>query len=145
MAETALVDLTAKNLRRRHYETIFIITPKTADKAVKELIEKNAKTVTDKNGKLLRQDDWGKKKMAYEVQKHIMGRYVYFRYTCTQDVVKDLERSLKLDASILKFKTVKLSDILTEEKENELVEKAPTEVTSAPAYRREDDHFDSRF
>ena len=136
MAVVGLIDLNAKRNRRRHYETIFIVAP--GEKTAKEICEKNATIVTDNKGNLLRQDDWGKKKMAYEIEKHNMGHYYYFRFTSTSDVIKALERSLQLDASVLRYKTIRLSEILSEQEEKDLIEKAPSEESQAPSFRRED-------
>jgi len=143
----SLIDLGAAKKRQRHYETVFILTPAIAEPLGKELVEKNAKLVADLNGSLLRQDDWGKKRMAYSINKHAMGRYVYFRYIGTEEVVKALERSLKLDASVLRFQSVRLSDPLSGEQIRDLTERAPREASSAPTVRGDDDEhgYDSSY
>jgi small subunit ribosomal protein S6 len=145
VAEGTLIDLNEKAGRKRHYETIFIVSPAVTDAEAKKLAEKNAALITENNSTILRQDDWGKKKMAYEIEKHAMGRYYYFRYIGTHVCVNALERSLKLDANVLRYKTVRLSsDVLTEAAQAKLVEAAPQEESSAPSFRRNDDDYDSR-
>lgn len=136
-----LVDLTAKSKRQRHYETIFIIAPNVSESKAKELIEKNAKVLGDTKATVLRQDDWGKKRMAYPMKKHAMGQYVYFRYIGTQEGVQALERSLKLDANILKYLSVRLSDPLSQAQIADLVERAPKEQSSCPNARGDEEDF----
>jgi small subunit ribosomal protein S6 len=141
VAEAKLVDLTAKNERRRHYETVFIVSPSLADPAAKELSDKNAKLVGDQGGTMLRQDTWGKKKMAYEIEKHAMGSYFFFRYITNAACINALERSLKLDANVLRYKTVVLSDVLADADQKKLIDAAPAQETTAPAYRRGEEEW----
>lgn len=137
-----LIDLSAKNKRQRHYETIFILSPALNESAIKQIIERSAKILTDTQATSLRQDDWGKKRMAYSIEKHAIGHYFYFRYIGTQETVAALERSLKLDANVLRHMTVRLSEQpLSQQQVDELVERAPREGTSAPSARSDDDDF----
>jgi small subunit ribosomal protein S6 len=137
-----LIDLNAKTKRQRHYETIFILSPALTETVLKQIAERSAKILTDTKAASLRQDDWGKKRMAYSIAKHAMGHYFYFRYIGTQETVAALERSLKLDANVLRFMTVKLSEQpLTQEQVDTLVERAPREVSSVPSARGDDEDF----
>jgi small subunit ribosomal protein S6 len=136
-----LIDLTAKTKRQRHYETVFILSPSISEPAIKTIVERSSKILSDNKGISLRQDDWGKKRMAYAIMKHAMGHYFYFRYIGTQEGVLALERSLKLDANVLRYMTVRISDPLSQEDINGLVERAPKEPTSAPSARSDDDDF----
>lgn len=129
----------ATKTRQRHYETVFILSPTLNETQVKEIIAKNAKTLQDAGATSLRQDEWGKKRMAYAIQKHSVGHYFYFRYIGTEECVRLLERSLKLDAFVLRFQTVRLSAPLDQEQIKKLVERAPKEISSAPTLRGDDD------
>ncbi|MBN8554794.1 MAG: 30S ribosomal protein S6 [Deltaproteobacteria bacterium] len=137
--EKMIINLKSVAERKRHYETVFVISPSVADAASKEISDKNAKLVSDTNGTILRQDDWGKKRMAYMIEKHAMGHYYFFRYVGTQDTVKAFERSLKLDANILRFQTVKLSEPLSKDEISRLVERASKEQSFAPSIRGDED------
>ena len=136
-----LIDLTAKTKRQREYETIFILSPSIAEGAVKDIVGRTSKILSDTKATSLRQDDWGKKRMAYSINKHAMGHYFYFRYIGTQETVAAFERSLKLDANVLRFMTVRLSDPLSQDEIQTLVERAPKEATQAPSARPDDDDF----
>ena len=55
-------------------------------------------------------DDWGKKKLAYEIQKFNKGHVVLFNYLGNPEGVEEIERTLRIDDSVLRFLTVKLED-----------------------------------
>lgn len=125
--------------RRRDYETIFIVTPGAEEKNVTEIIEKLSRIIQERSGTLLRKDDWGKLRMAYEIEKHAQGRYFYLRYLGSSEIVKELERNLKLDVNIIRYQTVRLSDDLTEVEQEELKERAPKEVPMSPTMSKADE------
>lgn len=124
--------------RRRHFETIFVLSPAMEDKAVEDFVEKNVQLVGNTDGTLLRQDDWGKLKMAYEMEKHAQGRFFYFRYIGSAATVKALERSLKLFADCMRFQTVRLSENLSENEINDLMQRAPREPGVSPTAQSEE-------
>ncbi len=136
-----LIDLKAKNQRRRHYETTFILVPTLTDAQSKELVEKNAKLLEDHKSIILRRDDWGKKRMAYSINKHAIGTYIYFRHIGTNEALQALERSLKLDASVLRYLSISLSEPLSQSEIDSLVERAPKEPSSCPSAKGEEDDF----
>lgn len=127
--------------RKRHYETIFVMNPSLDDKTITTTVEKLKKVLDETNAALLRADDWGKKKLAYEMDKHQQGRYFYFRYISNVDSVNGLERLAKLDTSILRYQTVRLSGILSDQEVKELTEKAPDEPSVAPPQQNDDFDF----
>lgn len=149
MAEAAQDQMTDKNLidrakvlgaRRRHYETIFILAPGIDEARATEIVDRATKELEANEGQCLRKDDWGKMKMAFEMDKHAQGRYFYFRYISDTKAVAAVERVLKLDADCLRYQSVRLSDDLSEDEVHELVQKAPNEKSKAPnIYEQEED------
>lgn len=99
----------------RKYETIFISDPDLQDQARKELFEKVRNIIAKENGILLDFDEWGNKKLAYEIKKKLRGHYVCMTYGGTGELVKELERNLRLSDDIMKFMTILLSDDVTAE------------------------------
>jgi small subunit ribosomal protein S6 len=90
------------------YESIFIVRPSLSDDDTTKLIEK-MKGVLDRAGaSLLKMENWGKKKLAYEVNRERKGTFVYFHFQSGGDVVSELERSYRLEDSVIKFLTVRL-------------------------------------
>ncbi len=89
------------------YESIFIVRPSLPDDETNKLIDK-MKGVLEKSGaSLLKTENWGKKKLAYEVKRERKGTFVYFNFKAAGPVVGELERSYRLEDSIMKFITVR--------------------------------------
>ena len=90
------------------YESLFIIRPSVSDEETTALIEK-MKAVADKTGaQFIKSENWGKKKLAYEVKRERKGTYVYFYFKAPNITVGELERSYRLEDTIIKFLTVHL-------------------------------------
>lgn len=90
------------------YESLFIIRPSLSDEETSALIEKMKGVVTKNGASLVRAENWGRKKLAYEIKRERKGTYVYFYFQGPGTVVGELERSYRLEDSIIKFLTVKL-------------------------------------
>lgn len=127
--------------RKRHYESIFILSPALDEKRVEEIVEKAVSQITSAQGEMLRRDDWGKLRMAYEIEKHQQGRYFYFRYISQTSAVAALERVLKLDADVLRYQTVKLSEDLSQDEMADLIRRAPNEAPKAPNVFDEEEDY----
>ncbi len=97
----------------RKYETVFISDPDLKDQARTELFDKVRNIIAKENGILLDFDEWGNKKLAYEIKKKLRGHYVCVTYGGTGELVKELERNFGLSDDVLKFMTLLLSDDVT--------------------------------
>ena len=90
------------------YESIFIVRPSLPDEETHKLVEK-MKGVLEKSGAaLLKTENWGKKKLAYEVRRERKGVFVYFYFKSAGNAIEELERSYRLEDSVIKFLTVRL-------------------------------------
>ena len=104
--------------RQREYETIYILRPDAAAEDVTTIRERVEDAIDSEGGHLLKFDDWGSRKMAYEIKDKTEGRrferglYHYYRYMVPSGTVAELERRLRLLDPVLKFLTVKLEDDL---------------------------------
>lgn len=88
------------------YESVIIINPSVEEQGVKDLI----KTFTDlinKNGKVEKTDELGKRKLAYEVKKNTEGYYVIFTFEANPDSIAELERNYRITDEIIKFIVVR--------------------------------------
>jgi len=94
----------------REYEMIYIVRPDLEDGDVSTIQERTEKVIETQKGTLLKVDDWGKKKLAYEIQKFSKGHFVLVNYLADPEAVAAVERTLKIDDSILRFLTVKLGE-----------------------------------
>ena len=99
-----------KNSTENRYETIFVTNPDLEDAKRKAMLKKMADTVKKKKGKVHVSEDCGKFKLAYEVKRNIKGNFMYLGYEGDLSVIKDVERSLRLDESVIKFITVKVDE-----------------------------------
>lgn len=93
----------------KEYETIYILKPDVT-REVTEGLANRLGDVVKTEGALTRVENWGRRKLAYVVSKQKRGIYVYLRYTGSGTVVSELERTLGLQESVMKYQTVKLSD-----------------------------------
>jgi small subunit ribosomal protein S6 len=91
----------------RHYETAFLITPKLDEEETEKLIQKMADIVAKKKGKMIKIDKWGKKKLAYPVEKHNEAFYVFFHYEGEPDIPSELERRFRQTESVLRYLTLR--------------------------------------
>ncbi len=99
----------------RKYETVFILDPDVKDQARTDLFDRAKNIIAKENGILLDFDEWGNKKLAYEIKKKLRGFYVCITYGGTGSLVKEFERNLRLSDDVLKFMTLLLSDDVTVE------------------------------
>ncbi len=111
----------------KHYETIFIAHPELSEEDHAELEKKLRSTITDWKGDVIKLEDWGTKKLSYEIRKNSRGRYFLLDYLAVADLVRELERNLRLNDRILKFQTVKVNDRVSSEAAKTLKEAAPAE------------------
>lgn len=90
------------------YESIFIINPNLSDEETVNVIKKMQDVVAKQGGEMIKFEDWGKKKLAYEIKKQKRGHYVFFQIKAAPAVVSELERTYKMTDSVIKFLTVRL-------------------------------------
>jgi small subunit ribosomal protein S6 len=108
-----------------HYETIYIVNPTLDDDSLKEAIDKFSDLIKKLKGSIVKVNEWGKRKLAYEVKRFDKGYYVVLDFCALPKMLTELERNLKLDDRILKYITVKidenvdLKDLVSKEKEIE--------------------------
>lgn len=94
----------------RKYETIFIINPDLSEEDIKGLIEKVSGIIQSLQGEVSKIEEWGKKKLAYEVKKMSKGYFVLLHFMGTSQVLAELERNLRLIDAVLKYQTVRLDE-----------------------------------
>jgi len=90
------------------YETTFITRSELSDEALKTLQDRLSQVVGNYGGEMVLSEDWGKRKLAYSIQKESRGHYTYFVYTGKGDIVHEIERNLRLHDHVLRFLTVNL-------------------------------------
>ncbi|MFI5203074.1 MAG: 30S ribosomal protein S6 [Flavobacteriales bacterium] len=91
-----------------HYETVFILTPVLSEDQAKETVAKFKKFIKDGGAKLIHEESWGLRKLAYPIMKKTTGFYHLFEFTAEGDFVREFETAFKRDERVLRFLTVRL-------------------------------------
>ena len=89
----------------RRYETTFITNPDLSEEELDRVLQKALGPI-QKGGQLFQVQDWGKKRLAYNIRKQSRGHYTFLDYAATSSAVRELERLLRLDDNVLRFLTV---------------------------------------
>jgi small subunit ribosomal protein S6 len=113
----------------RHYEVVFIVHPDQSEQ-VPAMIERYRSIVTSKNGKIHRLEDWGRRQMAFLIQKMHKAHYVLMNIECDQETLAELEHSFKFNDAVLRHLIVKMdrawtapSPMMKEEKSKSVLER----------------------
>ncbi len=94
----------------REYETIFILRSDTDNAGVGQVNQRLRGILESMGGKALKLDNWGKRKLAYEVKKQLKGIYLYWQYIGNTGVVEEIERNLRMLDSVIRYYTVKVDE-----------------------------------
>jgi small subunit ribosomal protein S6 len=105
----------------REYETIYILRPNTPNEGVAEVNTRIKGVIESMGGKVLKVDNWGKRRLAYEVAKERKGIYLYWLYLAKSGVVEEAERNLRMLDNVIRYLTVKVD-------ENIVVDARPSEI-----------------
>jgi len=96
----------------RIYEELFIAKPDAPDEEVDAFIEQMKTTVSTAGGTVDKVEKWGKRKLAYKVDKYREGAYVLVQFTAGPETVKEFERRLRVSDLVIKFLTVRIDETL---------------------------------
>ncbi|MBK5241144.1 30S ribosomal protein S6 [Clostridium sp.] len=86
----------------RKYETIFILHPSLDEEAVKTNVEKFKGVIENNGGVIENVDAWGKRKLAYEIQKVGEGHYTLINFNANPDLPKELDRVFRITDSVIR-------------------------------------------
>ncbi len=90
----------------RLYETGFLISPSLTEEEAEAIVLQMAEVVSQKNGRMVKQEKWGKRKMAYPIQKAVDAYYVFFHYEGDPDIPLELGRRFRQMDTILRYLTL---------------------------------------
>ncbi|MFL5379245.1 MAG: 30S ribosomal protein S6 [Myxococcales bacterium] len=96
--------------RLREYETIFLVRPDLAEDLVDKIVERMRGIVHRDGGKVIKVENWGKKKTAYEVKKNLRAIFIRFDYLGATRAVAEFERNLRMTDDVLKYQSLKLAE-----------------------------------
>ena len=98
----------------REHEVIYVIQPDAAPEREQEIHDRVDTAISEAKGQFLLRDDWGKRKLAYEIEKFQKGHYFQVNFLSDGSCVNEMERGFRLDADLIRFLTVKVSDSVSD-------------------------------
>ena len=126
----------------RHYEIVFIVHPDQSEQ-VPAMVERYKALVATHGGQIHRLEDWGRRQLAYQIQKLHKAHYVLMNIECNNEALAELEHGFKFNDAVLRHLIIKMkhavttpSPMMKEEKSKsmmEVSEDAVAEVDEQPA------------
>ncbi len=115
----------------RDYELGFILTPEVNEEQTRTILERIEQLATHYGGQIMRVNQWGRRRLAYPIQHHRDGFYVFIDMVLTPETVSELDRTLKVSEEVMRH-LIKLRDPKTVQKEREARATAAAQAAAAP-------------
>ena len=94
------------------YELMVIINPEIDERQVPTTLDKFLAVITNDGGSIENVDVWGRRRLAYEIQKKTEGIYAVVNFTSTSDAAQELDRQLKLNEQIMRTKVLRAEEAI---------------------------------
>src|SRR5215471_20770015 len=94
----------------RVYEELFIIKPDAPEEEVDAFIQQVKELIASGKGTIEKDEKWGVRKLAYRIQKYNEGAYVLIQFSAPADLVKEVERRMRVTDQVIKFITVRIDE-----------------------------------
>jgi small subunit ribosomal protein S6 len=120
----------------RKYESIFILDPDLEEDQAQSTIEKVKGIITQGSGEILKVEDWGKRKLAYEVKKKNKGHYILLHFTGSPALLSELERNFRVMDAVIKYMSVRADERKTASAETAPPPEEPPEEETGAVERR---------
>ncbi len=101
-------------MRTRTYESVAIINAALEDDQIEVTISRILETIKSQGGELIEVDKWGRKRLAYPIQKSKSGYYLVLRFNAPTELIAVLERNYRLDENIIRYLTITLDKFAIE-------------------------------
>ena len=121
----------------RRYETFVIVDPDISEEQRSPIIERTTDLIAQEKGLTVKVDEWGMRKLAYEIKKKPRGYYVRLDFCGTAAIVDEMERFFRIDDRVMKYMTVLLEKDVDLEHIKEELAKAEAEKEAAAAAKIE--------
>ena len=92
----------------REYETIYILRPNTPNEGVAEVNTRIKNVIEGMGGKVMKVDNWGKRRLAYEIKKQREGTYAVLEVSAEPAMVKEFERQIRLNENVVRFMSTRI-------------------------------------
>lgn len=94
------------------YELMVILDPGIDERQVPALLDRFLKVITADGGTIEKVDVWGRRRLAYEIQKKTEGTYAVVDFTATSEATQELDRQLKLNESVMRTKVLRAEEAI---------------------------------
>ena len=94
----------------RQYETLYILRSDLEGEKTQELVERYKVLVTNHGGEIEDVNEWGKRRLAYEIDEKREGYYVLMKYQAATDFTSELERLFKINDDVLRYLTIRVDE-----------------------------------
>ena len=108
------------------YEFTYIITPVLSEEQIKDTVKKVNKTIEGGGGTIIEVDEWGSRRLAYQINKKRNGYYVNMYFEAPGAFVPRLERSMEIDDNILRYLTLRMDKKMIQHYEQRKKKAVPT-------------------
>ena len=97
----------------RHYEIVFLVHPDQSDQ-VPAMVKKYSGIVSSKGGKIHRDEDWGRRQLAYPINKIHKAHYILMNIECDKDVINELSSNFKFNDAVIRNMILKRKSAISE-------------------------------
>ncbi len=97
----------------RHYEVVFLVQPDQSEQ-VPAMIERYSAIVTDGKGTIHRLEDWGRRQLAYPINKIHKAHYVMLNIECDGDTLAELENTFRFNDAVIRHLVIRRDNAVTE-------------------------------
>ncbi len=98
----------------RHYEIVFLVHPDQSEQ-VPAMLDRYKATITEGNGVIHRLEDWGRRQLAYPINKIHKAHYVLLNIECGQEVIDELTNAFKFNDAVIRNLVIRRDEAITEE------------------------------
>lgn len=98
----------------RHYEIVFLVHPDQSEQ-VPAMIEKYRSMIEGADGKIHRLEDWGRRQLAYPINKIHKAHYVLMNVECTREILDEIESAFRFNDAVLRHMTIRREEAVTEQ------------------------------
>ena len=123
----------------RHYEIVFLVHPDQSEQ-VPAMVERYRSTIETAGGQIHRLEDWGRRQLAYPIQKVLKAHYVLMNIECSQEVLEELTAAFRFNDAVLRNLVIARDEAVTEP--SFLVKRDERERDDTRGSRDDDDRDD---
>ena len=124
----------------RGYELCLIFHPETSEEDIDNILNSLSKSISKLKGSILKTDKWGKKSLKYHIKRQSKGYYCFLYYMGNNEILREIERSVRFNESVLRYNAIRLEKNFTVEDTKKTSQTAKTESMTEKAEKIENNN-----